>query len=186
VLSGLDVVRGDENGIRETDPITRAEVATLAYRIHTADVTDAKTNLYHDLSTAAFTDLAPVSAWALGYIGYAHNAQIVKGNGNGAFNPTGNIIGYEVLAMALRAIGYGKNGEFEGAEWQINTATWGRCWTASALLTRPVLTSPLPVAWSSRFSSMPSSTRISRSTTPPMTSTLMPPAPTTPWLCAWV
>ncbi|MCI9445775.1 MAG: hypothetical protein HFF69_13940 [Oscillospiraceae bacterium] len=126
VLQGLDVVRGDEGGIREGDPITRAEVAALAYRIHTADVKDTQANLYYDLQDAAFTDLAPVSAWALGYIGYAHNAQIVKGNGNGTFNPTGNITGYEVLAMALRSIGYGKNGEFEGSEWQINTAAWAR------------------------------------------------------------
>ena len=127
VLQGLDVVRGDPDGsIREADPITRAEAAALAYRIHTADVKDEKANLYYDLQDAAFTDLAPVSAWALGYIGYAHNAQIVKGNGDGTFNPTGNITGYEILAMALRAIGYGKNGEFEGAQWQINTAAWAR------------------------------------------------------------
>ena len=126
VLQGLDVVRGDDGGIREADSITRAEAAALAYRIHTADVKDTQANLYYDLQDAAFTDLAPVSAWALGYIGYAHNAQIVKGNGNGTFNPTGNITGYEILAMALRSIGYGKNGEFEGAEWQINTAAWAR------------------------------------------------------------
>ena len=49
VLQGLDVVRGDDGGIRETDPITRAEAATLVYRIHTADVNDSKANLYYEL-----------------------------------------------------------------------------------------------------------------------------------------
>ena len=44
------------------------------------------------------------------------NAALVKGYPDGNFKPSGNVTGYEVLAMILRAVGYDQNGEFTGAD----------------------------------------------------------------------
>ena len=47
---------------------------------------------------------------------------VFKGYEDGSFKPSGNVTGYEVLAMILRAVGYDKNGEFTGADWALHVA----------------------------------------------------------------
>ena len=123
VLNGMDVFKGYEDGsFKPQGNITRAEVATIIYRIYTGDVAkNDKSGLY--ASYNKFTDMAG-AGWAAGYIGYCSNAELVKGYPNGTFQPSGNITGYEVLAMILRAVGYDKNGEFTGADWALNVAKY--------------------------------------------------------------
>ena len=123
VLNGMGVFKGYEDGsFKPENNITRAEVATIIYRIYTADVAkNDKSGLY--ASYNKFTDMAG-AGWAAGYIGYCSNAELVKGYPNGTFQPSGNITGYEVLAMILRAVGYDKNGEFTGADWALNVAKY--------------------------------------------------------------
>ena len=38
------------------------------------------------------------------------------------FEPSGNVTGYEVLAMILRAVGYDQKNEFTGADWALHVA----------------------------------------------------------------
>ena len=123
VLNGMGVFKGYEDGsFKPENNITRAEVATIIYRIYTSDVAkNDKSGLY--ASYNKFTDMAG-AGWAAGYIGYCSNAELVKGYPNGTFQPSGNITGYEVLAMILRAVGYDKNGEFTGADWALNVAKY--------------------------------------------------------------
>ena len=123
VLNGMGVFKGYEDGsFKPENNITRAEVATIIYRIYTGDVAkNDKSGLY--ASYNKFTDMAG-AGWAAGYIGYCSNAELVKGYPNGTFQPSGNITGYEVLAMILRAVGYDKNGEFTGADWALNVAKY--------------------------------------------------------------
>ena len=123
VLDGMGVFKGYEDGsFKPENNITRAEVATIIYRIYTGDVAkNDKSGLY--ASYNKFTDMAG-AGWAAGYIGYCSNAELVKGYPNGTFQPSGNITGYEVLAMILRAVGYDKNGEFTGADWALNVAKY--------------------------------------------------------------
>ena len=123
VLNGMGVFKGYEDGsFKPENKITRAEVATIIYRIYTGDVAkNDKSGLY--ASYNKFTDMAG-AGWAAGYIGYCSNAELVKGYPNGTFQPSGNITGYEVLAMILRAVGYDKNGEFTGADWALNVAKY--------------------------------------------------------------
>ena len=123
VLEKLEVFRGDEGGMRYDASITRAEAAALVYRIATSDVKDTQKDLY---TNHPFTDLAPVQAWATGYIAYGYNAEIIKGNGDNTFTPNAPVTGYATLAMILRTMGYGRNGEFEGANWEIQTAATAR------------------------------------------------------------
>ena len=123
VLNGMDVFKGYEDGsFKPQGNITRAEVATIIYRIYTGDVAkNDKSGLYSTYNK--FSDMAGAS-WAAGYIGYCANAELVKGYPDGTFKPSGNVTGYEVLAMILRAVGYDKNNEFSGADWSLNVAKY--------------------------------------------------------------
>ena len=123
VLNGMGVFKGyEDETFKPEGKITRAEVATIIYRIYTADVAkNDKSGLYATYNK--FSDMAG-AGWAAGYIGYCANAELVKGYPNGTFQPSGNVTGYEVLAMILRAVGYDKNGEFTGADWALNVAKY--------------------------------------------------------------
>lgn len=121
VLTGMGIIKGDGGNFRPSDTITRAEVAALLYRVISTDVNDTQTPLYKDVKTD-FVDI-PDGAWYEGYVGYLWNAKIIKGIDPTHFNPKGNVTGYEVLAMILRAIGYDKNNEFTGGTWQITVSS---------------------------------------------------------------
>ena len=119
VLTGMGIYEGDEGGFRPQDPITRAEVAALVYRVLTADVTNANVDRYVGLD---YFDDVPDNEWYAGYVNYVANGKHVVGTAEGIYAPDDDITGFEVLTIMLRAIGYGKNGEFEGDEWSINVA----------------------------------------------------------------
>ena len=121
VLNGMGVFKGYEDGSFQPEGnITRVEVATIIYRIYTADVAkNDKSGLYATYNK--FSDMAG-AGWAQGYIGYCANASLVKGYPDGTFKPSGKVTGYEVLAMILRAVGYDKNNEFSGADWALHVA----------------------------------------------------------------
>ncbi len=123
VLNGMGVFQGYEDGsFQPQGNITRAEVATIIYRIYTQDLAkNDKSGLY--ASYNKFSDMTG-AGWAAGYIGYCANAEFVKGYPDGTFKPSGNVTGYEVLTMILRAIGYDKNNEFTGADWALNVAKY--------------------------------------------------------------
>ena len=123
VLNGMGVFKGyEDDSFKPENKITRAEVATIIYRIYTKDVAkNDKSGLYATYNK--FSDMAG-AGWAQGYIGYCANAEFVKGYPDGTFKPSGNVTGYEVLAMILRAVGYDKNGEFTGADWALNVAKY--------------------------------------------------------------
>ena len=121
VLNGIGVFKGYTDGsFQPKAEITRGEVAAILYRVVTGDVTDRQIGLYKDYNK--FTDV-PSTTWYAGYINFVANAQLVKGHGDDTFGGDEHVTGYQVLAMFLRAIGYGKAGEFEGAGWQIETAS---------------------------------------------------------------
>ena len=121
VLKDLTVFKGDygTQDYRFDSNITRTEAAALVYRIATGDVEDLQAQVY---TNHPFTDTASVDGWARGYIAYGYNAEIIKGNGDGTFSPNDPVTGYATLAMILRTMGYGRNGEFEGVSWEIQTA----------------------------------------------------------------
>ena len=123
VLTGLKVMQGDEKdgvkGFRPGDTLTRAEAAAIIYRVATGDVADTQVKIYADYGT--FSDVNR-DDWFAGYVGYCQNAGYIKGHAN-RFNPYGKVTGYEMLAMILRVVGYGKNNEFTGGEWQVNVAS---------------------------------------------------------------
>ena len=122
VLDGMGVFEGVDGSFLPKDNITRAQVATIIYRVATADTAGYgkdKSGLYATYNK--FSDMTG-AGWAKGYIGYCANAALVKGYPNGTFQPSGKVTGYEVLAMILRAVGYDKNNEFTGADWALHVA----------------------------------------------------------------
>ena len=121
VLAGMKVFQGYTDGTFQPEgSITRAEVAAIVYRLYTADVADKQASLYATYNK--FNDMDGAK-WAAGYIGYCANAGLVKGYDAKTFGPSNKVTGYEALAMILRAVGYDKNGEFTGAQWQLRVAS---------------------------------------------------------------
>jgi hypothetical protein len=125
VLTALGIYKGDEGGFRPNSTITRAEAAALVYRIISTDVTDKQTSIYAAQYVTPFTDVND-DDWFAGYVNFCANGQYIVGNGDGTFNCYGDITGYELLAIILRSLGYGKDGEYTGSGWEIKTATDAR------------------------------------------------------------
>ena len=127
VLNGLKIITGYEDGsFQPQKDISRQETTALVYRLHSGDVKDDKKDLYSTADNIKqFTDVNREGAqkWSAGYIGYCANQGIIKGVSDTRFAPTSKVTGYQVLAMVLRAIGYGQNKEYEGSGWQTRVAT---------------------------------------------------------------
>ena len=123
VLDELKVFQGFEDGtFKPTDTLNRAQAAVLVYRISTGDVDNKYLDNYTDMAQSKFTDLDGYN-WARGYINYCQNAEIVKGTSATTFEPGAKVTGYQLMVMVLRALGYGKAGEFNDPKgWELQTA----------------------------------------------------------------
>ena len=118
VLTDMGVFQGTGAGFAPKAILDRASAATLIYRVITADVEDKKVDLY---DYSSFNDVAE-GAWYTPYVTYAANGGYIKGY-DGNFMPNDSVTGIQVLAIMLRAAGYGQNGEYEGAAWKDNILT---------------------------------------------------------------
>lgn len=119
VMTGIGAINGRPDGTFDPEGlITRAEAAKLvAYTVLTRKVAELLPR-----QASSFTDVASTH-WASPFIEYCVSQGIIKGRGAGKFDPNGNVTAFELAAMLLRAVGYGKNGEYEGASWSINVLT---------------------------------------------------------------
>ena len=119
VLTGMDIFWGSENSFYPKENVSRAEVATLLYRIMTTDVSGSQVGIYKDYGM--FDDVLETN-WFAGYVNYSANNEYVVGVGDNNYNPNGNVTGYEWITMLLRAIGYDQNNEISGSTWKITAA----------------------------------------------------------------
>lgn len=107
-LITLGLVKGDAGGYRPNDTITRAEFAAMVVRVlgkeTVAEISKGQT---------VFTDV-PATHWASGYIKVASTLGIIKGRGDGNFDPAGNISYQEALTIVNRALGYEALAEQKG------------------------------------------------------------------------
>ena len=99
VLTALGVVDGFTDGtFKPEQTVTRAQMAKLVVTaLGVADYATATTSKYTDMGNAT---------WAIPYVEYASNLNIVNGVGNGKFNPNGTVTYEQAVTMIVRALGY--------------------------------------------------------------------------------
>ena len=123
VATQLGVLRGMGDDVYAPQgTLTRAQLATMIYRITTGDVTDSRVGSFAGGAAASFTD-TPATAWYAGYVGYSADAGYLKGMGDGTYAPDSALTGYQALAALLRGIGYNEEGHnFCGPDWTVEVA----------------------------------------------------------------
>lgn len=100
VLSGLGVVKGDEEGnFNPTSDIKRSEMVTLVCRALGEEAVALSSG------GASFDDVA-ADHWAAGYIKWAVDGDIVQGVGDNKFAPDASVKFQDAVVMVLRALGY--------------------------------------------------------------------------------
>ena len=121
VLASVGIYQGDTEGtFRPQDTLTRAEVATLLYRLLSGDVNGTKVGTWAGYKE--FTDV-PEDQWYAGYINYAYVKGWVIGNGDDTYGPNDNVTGVELATMLVRALGRDENGnEIGGDEWELQAS----------------------------------------------------------------
>lgn len=98
-------------GVSETEfdpesPVLRWQAALFLARM-ASGLTSAQDQAkvwYTETNTTDFTDVEPHQY--IGAIQYAANFNFIVGNGDGTYNPDGQIILQDMLTMAVRALGY--------------------------------------------------------------------------------
>ena len=99
VLHALGVVDGYTDGTYKPEQVvTRAEMAKLI-------VTALGLADYASATTSKFTDMGAAS-WAIPYVEYASNLNIVNGYGYGLFGPNDTVTYEQAVTMIVRALGY--------------------------------------------------------------------------------
>lgn len=100
VLSGLDVIKGDDEGnFNPTNDIKRSEMIALVCRaVGEEEIAIA--------SGAANFDDVPANHWATSYIAWGVASGIVKGVGDNNFAPDASVTFQDAIVMILRALGY--------------------------------------------------------------------------------
>lgn len=121
VAVGIGAIDGYADGtFNPKGNITREEAAKLiTYAILGADLAKTLT-----VSNTGFKDVT-ADRWSAPFVSYLVNKGIINGMGDGTFDPTGKVTGYQLGKMLLTAAGYGKNGEYTGDSWELNTAVDG-------------------------------------------------------------
>ena len=118
VMNAVGVFIGDEKGnFNAKDNLTREQAAKIiAYLELGSKAADAL------VGGATFTDVAS-TRWSAGFVGYCAQAGVVAGNGDGKFDPAGQLTALQFGKMLLVELGYdAKAAGMVGADWAINTS----------------------------------------------------------------
>lgn len=93
VLAGYD-----DGELHLDDTLTRAQMATIIYRL-----LDADTLAKFDTAESAFNDVSP-NAWYSRYVSTIAKAGIVVGTGNGYYSPDGTLTWAQILTVLRRFV----------------------------------------------------------------------------------
>lgn len=86
------ILQGTGNGFRPDDPLDRAQLATVLFRLSEGKAVQV---------TGRYWDVAD-SAWYRDAVNWASVAGVVNGVGNGAFDPQGNVTREQLAVMLYR------------------------------------------------------------------------------------
>lgn len=115
LLTAVGILNGINGSFNPTSLVTREQAAKIVcYMLLGPTGADGLKT-----STSAFTDVA-ASRWSAPFIQYCVVKGIVAGMGDGTFKPEGNVTATQFAKMCLTALGYGRMGEYTGANWEIN------------------------------------------------------------------
>lgn len=119
VMINAGIMTGDGTGSwNPTGTFTREQAAkVLTYLMIGKTAADLLKT-----SVSSFKDVA-ATRWSAPYIEYGVSRGIIAGTGDGTFAPDAPITGTAFAKMMLMAVGYGKNGEYVGSNWEINVLT---------------------------------------------------------------
>ena len=118
VMNAVGVFIGDEKGnFNAKENLTREQAAKIiAYLELGSKAADAL------VGGATFTDVAS-TRWSAGFVGYCAQAGVVAGNGDGKFDPAGQLTALQFGKMLLVELGYdAKAAGMVGTDWAINTS----------------------------------------------------------------
>ena len=100
VLSGLGVVKGDDEGnFNPKSDIKRSEMVALICRAKGEEA------IAQAAGGASFADVS-ADHWAAGYIAWGVASDIIKGVGDNKFDPDASVKFQDAVVMVLRALGY--------------------------------------------------------------------------------
>ncbi|HHT17804.1 MAG TPA: S-layer homology domain-containing protein, partial [Papillibacter sp.] len=116
-LVGLGVINGmDDGSYAPNGHFTRAQASKIIAYLLLGDNVAASLRA----SSAPFADVA-ATHWAAPFIQFCVTRGILNGVGDNKFDPEGSVTAAQFAKMLLTAAGYGKKGEYVGADWAINT-----------------------------------------------------------------
>jgi len=116
VLTNAGVLDGMGDGTFDpTGNFTREQAAKVICYL----LLGPKTAELLSASSSTFSDVE-ATRWSAPFIEYCVIKDVIHGMGDGTFDPAGNVTGVQFAKMLLTAIGYGKNDEYVGNNWDIN------------------------------------------------------------------
>ena len=117
VMSAVGVFQGSAGKFNPKAILNRAEAAKLIAYLDLGEKTAEALP-----AVQSFSDV-PATHWAAKYIAYCADAGYINGVGNGKFDPTGKLTGYQFGKLLLCVLGYDATIEaFTGANWSIAVA----------------------------------------------------------------
>lgn len=116
VMAGMGILEGvGDDVFNASGNLTRAAAAKIVAYVGLGKAIAEKlpaTEVFNDVKT---------SHWAAKYIAYLSTKGIINGYGNGNFGPEDSVTMLQFAKMLLGTAGYGKEGEYTGANWEITT-----------------------------------------------------------------
>ncbi|SHI04393.1 S-layer homology domain-containing protein [Sporobacter termitidis DSM 10068] len=119
ILTAAGVLAGTDTGaFNPTGTFTREQAAkVITYILVGAEAGDKL-----KATGSSFADVA-ATRWSAPYIQYCASRGVINGDGTGNFNPEAAISGTQFAKLLLTSLGLGRNGEYIGANWEINVLT---------------------------------------------------------------
>jgi hypothetical protein len=115
VLTYAGVLQGSGGAFDPTGTFTREQAAKIVAYLMVGSAAGQLTT-----TTSTFKDVE-VTRWSAGVIQYCASKGVVGGDGTGNFNPTASVTAAQFAKMLLTGLGYGKQGEYTGTNWAINS-----------------------------------------------------------------
>lgn len=111
VMAELGILQGNGTDFNPAGTLTRAEAAVILSKV-VSGKSDVK--FFEDEAAYVENPFSDVPAWAVPYVLYCYQNEIVGGVGGDKFNAKGTLRGYDFAKMLLIAAGFGVHEDYVG------------------------------------------------------------------------